>query len=120
MSNDLLTAEQFPSLSSAMRNWLMTGSQEDIAEQYCESFKDAHGIKARWMLGAIHTPAEWAQMFVQLSHDIDESIAADKARDEAFLARVASLGLAQWAADNGIKSELDLMEYNHRREYEAA
>jgi hypothetical protein len=117
---DLLTAADYPSLSPAMLDWLMTGDSQEIAEQYCESFKDAHGIKARWMLGAVHTPAEWARMFVQLGHDIDESIEQDKARDAAFLARVESLGLAQWAKDNNIKSELDLWEHNYRKENEEA
>ena len=119
MNNEILTADQFPHLSGAMMDFLMYGEQVEIAEAYCESFKDAHGIKARWMLGAVNTPAEWAQMFTQLSHDIEDSINRDKAQDAKFMAMVDSLGLTGWAKDNGIRCEMDLWDHNYRHEFTA-
>ena len=105
-------------LNANMLNWINTGDLEDIRDQYVESFKDAHGIKARWLYGRdMPTREEFVRMFEVLTVDIEESIERDRLADVAFMERVASLGLTAWAAENGIKSEIDLMEYNYRKEY---
>ena len=105
-------------LSANALNWINTGDLEEIRDQYVESYKDAHGIKARWLYGhPMPTREEFVGMFTRLDDDIEASIARDKAADAAFMARVDGLGLTAWAAENGIKSEYDLMEYNYRTEY---
>lgn len=110
-----ILAADYPTMSESFINWINTASNEEIAGEYCDAYKEGNGIKARWMLGAVQTKAQWADDFVALGHDIEASIAADEARDAAFLARVASLGLADWAAANGIRTEYDLMEHNDRQ-----
>lgn len=103
-----------PDMTEAFRNSIATAPEADLQDSYCDMHKEAHGIKARWVYGRSYTREEWLSMFNGLLFDIDESIAADKAADEAFMKRVADLGLSDWAARNNIKSELDLMEYNYR------
>ena len=105
-------------LNAATLNWINTGDLEEIRDQYVESYKDGHGIKARWLYGRdMPTREEFVSMFTHLGNDIEESIERDRLADVAFMARVADLGLTAWAAENGIKSEYDLMEYNYRTEY---
>jgi hypothetical protein len=121
MTNDLLLAAiARPSFDEGFTNWLATADMEDILDSYVESYKDGHGIKARWMYGApMPTRIEFANMFDHLRHDIEASIAADKARDAAFMAMVASVGLSDWAAENNITCEMDLWEHNYQRDWVA-
>lgn len=114
-----LLAADYPTLSAEMLVFLSTAPSEDIAEAYCESYKDAHGIKARWMLGAVKTPAEWAASWVQLGHALEAEFAREDAEKAAFKAKIASLGLTEWAERNGIYTEYDLMEHNQRKDWEA-
>ena len=97
--------------------WLETAEMEDIEGAYAENYKDAHGIKARWVYGAGHTREQFADMFVRLGNDIKEEENREAAANARFMALVESLGLTQWAADNGIKTAMDLCEYNYAREY---
>lgn len=107
-----------PSFDASMVNWLATADMEDILDTYVECYKDGHGIKARWMYGQpMPSRAEFASMFDHLNHDIEASIAADKARDAAFMEMVASVGLSGWAAENNIKCEMDLWEHNYQRDW---
>lgn len=107
-----------PSFSAAMVNWLATADMDEILDTYVENYKDGHGIKARWMYGQpMPSRVEFASMFDHLARDIDESIAADKARDVAFMAMVDSVGLTAWAAENNIKCEMDLWEHNYQRDW---
>ena len=99
-------------MNEAFRNFIATGDEAELRDMY----KDAHGIKARWVYGNSCSREEWLSMFNHLLYDIDASIEADKAADAAFMARIADLGLAKWAEENNIKSEMDLMEYNYRME----
>lgn len=105
-------------LNSVTLNWINTGDLEEIRDQYVESFKDAHGIKARWLYGRdMPTREEFVSMFTHLANDIDESIERDRLADVAFMARIDDLGLTAWAAENNIKSQMDLDEHNYQREY---
>ncbi len=103
-------------MNEAFRNLIANGDEAELRDMYCDMYKDAHGIKARWVYGNSYGRDEWLSMFNHLLYDIDASIEADKAADAAFQARIADLGLTEWANRNGIKSELDLMEYNYRQE----
>lgn len=93
-----------------------SGDTADLYDSYCEHYKDAHGIKARWVYGNTYTAEQWVSMFSSLAYDVDASIAADEARDAAFRERIASIGLTEWAERNGIRNEYDLMEHNYRQE----
>lgn len=106
-----------PEFSPEFANWFATASIGALEEAYAESYKEAHGIKARWVYGSGHTREELADMFVRLGHDIQAERERERQADAAFMARVESLGLTGWAEANGIKSELDLWEYNYAREY---
>ena len=106
-----------PEVIASITNAVNTGDTAELYDSYCEHYKDAHGIKARWVYGNTYTAEQWVSMFSMLAYDVDASIAADEARDAAFRERVASLGLSEWAERNGIRNELDLMEYNYRQEY---
>jgi hypothetical protein len=120
MSNDaLLAALARPTFDAGFVNWLATADMEEIEGAYAENYKDAHGIKARWVYGAGHTREEFADMFVHLGYDLKREEERQDAEDAAFVKRVADLGLTEWAARNGIKTELDLMEYNYRQEWQA-
>lgn len=85
----------------------------ELYDDYCDRHKDAHGIKARWVYSQVYTIDQWIMMFSQLAYDVDASIALDEANDRAFMERVASLGLTDWAARNNIRSEADLTEHNY-------
>ena len=110
-----------PSITEAVianiTNAVNSGDTADLFDSYCEHYKDAHGIKARWVYGNTYTAEQWVSMFSSLAYDVDASIAADEAADKAFRERIASLGLSEWAERNGILTELDLMEYNYRQEW---
>lgn len=107
-----------PEVIANITNAVNSGDTADLYDSYCEHYKDAHGIKARWVYGNTYTAQEWVSMFSSLAYDVDASIAADEARDAAFRERVASLGLSEWAERNGIRNEYDLMEYNDRQAWE--
>lgn len=98
-------------------NAVNSGDTADLYDSYCEQYKDAHGIKARWVYGNTYTADQWVRMFSSLSYDVDASIARDEAEAKAFRERIAALGLSEWAERNGIRSEFDLMEYNYRQEW---
>lgn len=117
MSNtDLLAALARPTFSEGFVEWLATAPMEEIEDAYAENFKDAHGIKARWVYNAGITREEFADKFVQLGYDIKDEEDRQEAEDAAFRERVASLGLAEWAERNNIRSELDLWEHNYQVE----
>lgn len=103
-----------PTFDEGFAQWFNTASLEEIADTYCECYKDAHGIKARWVRAEDCDREGWADRFVALGH----AIAAEQRRrdeaDAAFLARVAALGLREWAERNGIRSEYDLYDHNDR------
>ena len=115
--NDLIAALSRPTFDAGFTNWLATAEMEEIESAYAENYKDAHGIKARWVFGAGYSRVEFADMFVRLGHDIQQEEARRDEEDAAFMAKVASVGLADWAAENGIRCEMDLWEHNYRREY---
>lgn len=107
-----ITASVIASITQAVE----CGDTADLYDAYCDNYKDAHGIKARWVYGNTYTADQWVNMFSMLAYDVDESIARDEARDAAFRERIASLGLAEWAERNNIRNEYDLMEYNYQQE----
>lgn len=115
-----LLASDYPTLRPETVAWLSVAPNEDIADSYCEAYKGVHGIKARWVLNTVQTPAQWAADFVRLGHDYEEEEAREAAANAAFLDRVASLGLADWAASKGIRTEYDLMEYNYNNQVDIA
>lgn len=117
MSNaDLIAKLTRPTFSEGFVEWLATADMEEIEGAYAENYKDAHGIKARWVYNAGISREEFANMFVQLGYDIKAEEERQDAEDAAFLERVASLGLAEWAERNNIRSELDLWEHNYQVE----
>lgn len=117
MNNDALIASLTrPEFSPEFVQWLATADMEEIEGAYAENFKDAHGIKARWVYNAGITREEFADKFVHLGYDIKAEEERMEAEDEAFRARVASLGLTDWAERNGIKNESDLYMYNYEQE----
>ncbi len=106
-----------PEVIASITNAVNTGDTAELYDSYCEHYKDAHGIKARWVYGNTYTAEQWVSMFSMLAYDVDASIAADEARDAAFRERITSIGLTEWAERNGIRNEYDLMEYNDRQEW---
>ena len=70
MSNDLLLTLARPSFSPSFVEFLATAEIRDIEEAYCENYKEAYGIKARWVLDSGCTREQWADSFVQLGNDI--------------------------------------------------
>lgn len=70
MSNDLLMTLARPSFSPEFVQWLATAPIRDIEEAYCENYKEAYGIKARWVFDSNRTREQWADDFVQLGNDI--------------------------------------------------
>lgn len=118
MSDALLATLARPEFDAGFVNWLATADMEDIECAYAESYKDAHGIKARWIYGRGYSREEFADMFVNLGHDLKREQERQDAETAAFIQRVADLGLTDWAARNNIKTELDLWEYNYRQEYQ--
>ena len=93
-----------------------SGDVADLYDSYCDNYKDAHGIKARWVYGNVYTADEWVTMFSQLAYDVDASIERDEAEAKALRERIASLGLTEWAERNNIRNQYDLMEYNYQQE----
>lgn len=117
MSNaDLIATLTRTEFSPEFTEWLATAPMEDIEGAYAENYKDAHGIKARWVYNAGITRDEFANMFVILGHDIQAEEKRQNEADEAFRKRIADLGLTEWAQRNGIHNEYDLMDYNYRTE----
>lgn len=107
-----------PSFAPDFTNWLATAPMADIEEAYCESYKDAHGIKARWVYGKGYSREHFADSFEILGRDIKAACERQDAEDAAFRERVASLGLTEWCERNNIRTELDLMEYNYQNSRE--
>lgn len=105
--------------TAAKNNWIATAPMHEIEDMYCELYKDAHGIKARWIYGMGFTREQFAGMFDTLEREIEDSIARDRADDAAFMAMVDSLGLSDWASRNGIKREMDVWEHNYRTGFTA-
>lgn len=104
------------SFSPEFANWIATADMAELQDAYCDNYKDAHGIKARWVYGRDYTREEFATMFVQLGHEIEAECERDRQRHAEFTARIETLGLTSWAAENGIHTEYDLMDYNMRQE----
>jgi hypothetical protein len=117
MTDALIASLARPQFSPEFVQWLATAPIEEIEGAYAENYKDAHGIKARWVYNSGRTREQWANDFVSLGEDIKEENEREAARDAAFMAMVASVGLADWAKANGIRCEMDLWEHNYRREY---
>lgn len=109
-----------PEVIANITNAVNSGDTADLYDSYCDNYKDAHGIKARWVYGNIYTAQEWVSMFSSLAYDVDASIARDEAEAQAFRDRIASLGLTEWAERNNIRDEYDLMDYNYRQEMQDA
>lgn len=115
MTNDLLLTLARPTFSAEVVQWLATADIDEIMDTYVESFKDAHGIKARWLYGSTITREQFADMFVQLGHDIKAEEQRQRDADARFMAHVEGLGLAAWAAERGIRCELDLWEHDYNQ-----
>ncbi len=114
-----ITADYIAFITAAVEGNDRDGDLGDLYDSYCEYYKDAHGIKARWVYGNSYTADQWVFMFSSLAYDVDDSIARDEAEAKAFRDRLASVGLTEWAARNNIKDELDLMEFNYQQELSA-
>lgn len=113
----LLAALARPTFSPEFVQWLATADMEEIEGAYAENYKDAHGIKARWVYNAGYSREEFANMFVSLGHDIDEMEGKVRAEEAAFLARVAAVGLADWAERNNVRCEMDLWDHNYNEHF---
>ena len=107
-----ITAEAIASITKDVE----AGNTAELYDNYCEYYKDAHGIKARWVYGNVYTAQEWVQMFSSLAYDVDAACEREEEAQKAFEERVASLGLTEWAKRNNIRTEYDLMEYNYSQE----
>lgn len=109
--------ELHPSITPAFIEAInMAVAQDDTADlydDYCERYKDAHGIKARWVYSNSYTATQWVSMFSMLAYDVDASIQRDDDERRAFAERIASVGLTEWAIRNNIFSESDLYEHNY-------
>lgn len=114
--NELIAILSRPTFDAGFTEWLATASMEEIEGSYAECYKDAHGIKARWVYDAGITREAFADMFVTLGHDIKAENDRLEAEQAAFVERIASLGLTEWAERNGIRTEHDLWEHNYREE----
>lgn len=108
-----------PTFSADFAEWLASADMAEIMDAYVESYKEAHGIKARWLYGATISRVEFADMFVSLGHEI----VAEREREEAihlsFRERASLLGLADWLAFNGITTTYDLMDLECRQAWQA-
>lgn len=114
--NDFASLKSF---SPEFATYFATAPMDELLDGYCESYKDAHGIKARWIYGQNLSRWELAQAFDGLAADIKAAEEHEAARDAAFLARVEAMGLSDWAARNNIRSEWDCMEHNDNVSWEA-
>ncbi len=101
---------------AAITKAVESGDTAGLYDSYCDSYKDAHGIKARWVYGNTYTAEEWIKMFSILAYDVDVAIAEEEREKQAFRDKLASLGLTEWAKRNNIHDEYDLMDYNYRQE----
>ncbi len=104
-----ITPEVIANITKAVE----TDDTADLYDSYCEHHKDAYGIKARWVYGNTYTAQEWVSMFSYLAYATDAACEREEANDRAFMERIASVGLTDWAKRNNIRSETDLMEYNY-------
>lgn len=114
---DLIASLSRPTFDEGFTLWLATAEMEEIEGAYAENYKEAHGIKARWVYGRGYSREQFADMFVSLGADIKAENERQDAADAAFMAMIASVGLTDWAAENNIRCEMDLWEHNYRREY---
>lgn len=101
-----------------LTNWLATVSMDEFLDIYSERYRDAYGIRARWVYGRTYTREEMADMWNRLDLEIEASNARDKAEDEAFRQRMADCGLSGWAERNNINNDRDLEEYNYSKQFE--
>jgi hypothetical protein len=107
-----------PSFSPEFTAWLANADMADLYDAYCEHYKDAHGIKARWIYGTEYSREEFANMFESLGHAIREENKREQEAQDRFTALIASLGLADWAVANGIRTMYDLWDHNLNNEYQ--
>lgn len=112
--NDFASLKSF---SPEFAEYFATAPMEELLDGYCESYKEAHGIKARWIYDSGMTREELARAYDTLAGDIRHECEREEARAAAFMARVADLGLTEWAARNNIRNEYDLWEHNNRDRY---
>lgn len=99
--------------------FLSEAPMEEIEDAYCESYKDAHGIKARWIYGCGYTREEFADMFVSLGEDIKAENAREDMYQESFREKASNLGLTEWLTANGITTTYDLMEQQDRQAWDS-
>ena len=106
-----------PNFSPEFTAWLATADEIDLKDAYCESYKEAHGIKARWIYSYTYTREQWADSFYSLGLDIKAENAREQEQQARFAAQIESLGLTAWAAANNIRNMYDLWDHNMNNEY---
>jgi hypothetical protein len=107
------------SFSPEFAAYFAAAPMDELLDGYCESYKDAHGIKARWVYNSGMSRDELARAYDRLAGDIKAENERQEAADAAFRNRIAALGLSDWAERNGIRSEYDLWDHNDRVSWEA-
>jgi len=98
----LIAAVTRPSFDASFINWLATAPMEEIEGSYAECYKDAHGIKARWVWNAGISRVEFADMFVSLGNDLKEEEERDAEDARHFAEIMAANGLTLWCEANGV------------------
>lgn len=99
---DLLLTLARPSFDASFVEWLATASMEEIEGSYAESYKDANGIKARWVYDAGISREEFADMFVSLGYDLMDEEARQVEDARQFTEMLGELGLTLWCEANGV------------------
>lgn len=105
-----------PSMTPAIVANILASDVEQLYSDYSDSYKDTHGIRPRWINPTGMTPMDFVELFSSLSYSDDYQAELDAEMQAAFVKKVADLGLTQWCADNNIKTETDLQEYNYQQE----
>lgn len=108
-----------PTFSASFVSWLETAEMEEIEGAYAENYKDAHGIKARWVFNAGYSRVDFANMFVALGQDIKEENEREEAYHQKFRDQAQQLGLGEWLASKGITTTYDLMDSESRLDWQA-
>lgn len=107
-----------PTFDASFVSWLETAEMEEIEGAYAENYKDAHGIKARWVYNAGYSREEFANMFVSLGLDLKAENDREEAYHLSFREQAAQLGLGEWLAANGITTTYDLMDLESRLDWQ--
>lgn len=110
MTNDYTSLKSF---SPEFASYFDAAPMDELLDAYCENYKDAHGIKARWIYSSDLSRMELARYFDILAREIKAEREREAEHDAAFRNSIDSVGLTEWAARNNIHTQYDLYDHQH-------